>query len=71
MNRTTYVLTCLALYSAIMLALAWALWQVMPGVVDWANETFGQNVVTLLMFAFVPLCYLVAYLAGRRDSGSA
>lgn len=71
MNRTTYVLTCIVLYSAIMIALAWGLWQVLPGALGWLDGTIGSVASGALIFGLIPLAYLVAYLAGRRDSGSA
>jgi hypothetical protein len=61
----------IALYSAIMLALAWALWQVVPGWTDGLMERFGVYPVFLAGVALICAAYLVAYLAGRRDSGSA
>ena len=71
MNRTAYVITCIVLYSAIMLALAWVLWQVVPGWTDGLMARFGVFPVFITGITLIGVCYLVAYLAGRRDSGSA
>ncbi|WP_454659069.1 hypothetical protein [Bosea beijingensis] len=71
MSRAAYVLTCIVLYSAIMLALAWGLWQVLPDAIGWLDGTIGSVASGALIFGLIPLAYLVAYLAGRRDSGSA
>ncbi len=71
MSRTAYVLTCIVLYSTIMLALAWGLWQVVPGWTDGLMANFGVFPVFIAGIALIVACYLVAYLAGRRDSGSA
>lgn len=71
MNRTMYILTCIALYSAIMLVLAWGLSQVLPGWIDWADDTLGMWTVRGLIVLLIIGAYLVAYLAGRNDSGKA
>ena len=71
MNRTAYVLTCIILYSAIMLALAWGLWQIMPGISEWAIEAFGLYPVFALVVAFPFVGWSLAYYLNRKDSGSA
>lgn len=61
----------LALYLVIMTALGWALWQVLPGMIGWLDATLGTIGSGVLIFGMIPVAYLIAYLAGRRDSGAA
>lgn len=61
----------IALYLAIMTALGWALWQVMPGAVDWLHERFGLYGSSALIFGLIPLGWGLAYYLNRRDSGRA
>lgn len=61
----------IALYLVTMTALGWALWQVVPGAVGWLDGTLGTIGSGVLIFGMIPVAYLIAYLAGRRDSGRA
>lgn len=61
----------IALYLAVMTALGWALWQVVPGISDWAIEAFGLYPVFALMIIFPFACWGLAYYLNRRDSGRA
>lgn len=61
----------IALYSAIMFAIAWGLWQVVPGWTDGLIERIGVYPAFFGGIALIALCYAVAYLTGRSDSGSA
>lgn len=70
MSRAAYVLTCIVLYSAIMFALAWSLWQVVPSWADGLMANFGVFPVFIAGIALIVACYLVAYFARRKDSGS-
>lgn len=71
MTRLAYIALHVVLYSAVMLAVTWALWQVMPGVADWVTDKIGLYPALIGMIAIIALCYLIAYLTGRSDSGSA
>ncbi len=71
MSRTAYVITCIVLYSAIMLALAWGLWQVLPSAKDWVDGTFGKAVSAIIVFSIIPIGWGLSYLLSRKDSGRA
>lgn len=61
----------IALYLAVMTALGWALWQIVPAAVGWLDGALGTIGSGALIFGMIPVAYLIAYLAGRRDSGRA
>ena len=61
----------IALYTAIMFAVSWALWQVMPSAADWAIEQVGLYPMFALAVALPFILWYVAYLLGRNRSGTA
>lgn len=61
----------IALYTAIMFAISWALWQVVPGAAEWAIEQFGLYPMFALVVAFPFVAWYLAYLLGKNRSGAA
>lgn len=68
MSRPVEIIVSMVLYSAIMFGLAWVLWQVLPGFINWADETLGMWAVRGLIVLLILGAYSVAYFAGRRSS---
>lgn len=61
----------IALYLAIMTALGWALWQVLPPIINPAFDAIGPYWAMAVMVAVPIVCWSLAYYLNRRDSGAA
>ena len=72
MSRAAYILTCTVLYAAVMAAVAWGLWQVVPGFVEWLRLKLGLYGSSALLVSIIPIGYGIAYYFDwRHPSGSA
>lgn len=71
MSRPAYMALTISLYMVAMTVVAWAVWQIMPPVVNWMETSLGFWPTTVLTLGIIPLGWSIAYFWGRKPSGTA
>lgn len=68
MPRWLAVIVSLVLFTVIMLAVRWALYETVPSAVDWAGSRIGMEAVLAIILGIAALCGVLGYLGHRRQA---